>query len=173
MDLMLNRARQADHNRPANLPELPAVAPGLFVRHRERGFVALITASQATFSMTRDLTASVPVVYGAGQETADTAQWVVSELLGNAQRACGDHVPLVVEVCTTAHGIQVNVHDPIPDRLPRRGAAAMDSDDAESGRGMPLLDVLAPGWNIASSPLGKQIRCHVVDAKSEQPKAGR
>ncbi len=76
-------------------------------------------------------------------------------------RACGDHVPLVVEVYLTGHGIQVNVHDPAAELPLRRSTVAMDSDTAESGRGLGLLDMLAPGWESAPSPVGKQIRCHI------------
>lgn len=161
---MLRRARMHDQRR-SQRPELPACVPGLYVRHRDRGFVAHITASEVAFSMVRALTASVPVAYGAGQAAADTAEWLVSELLGNAMAACGDHVPLVVEVYATGRGVQANVHDPAADRLPCRSAVAMDSDKAESGRGLGLLDMLAPGWDVVPSPVGKQIRCHIADAR--------
>ncbi|MFJ9380350.1 ATP-binding protein [Streptomyces sp. NPDC101455] len=146
-------------------PVLPASVPGFYLRHRAGGFVAHITASEYAFSTVRGLTASVPVAYGAGQDTADTAKWVVSELLGNSVRACGDHVPLVIEVYATGHGIQVNVHDPAAELPLHRGTVAMDSDTAESGRGLGLLDMLAPGWESAPSPVGKQIRCHIVASK--------
>ena len=145
-------------------PVLPASVPGFHLRPRAGGFVAHITASEAAFSTVRGLTASVPVAYGADQDIADTATWVVSELLGNALRACGDHVPLVVEVYVTGHGIQVNVHDPAAELPLHRSTVAMDSDTAESGRGLGLLDMLAPGWDVVSSPVGKQIRCH-IDAR--------
>ena len=145
-------------------PVLPASVPGFYLRHRQAGFVAHITASEFAFSTVRGLTASVPVAYGADQDTADTATWVVSELLGNSVRACGDHVPLVIEVHATGCGIQVNVHDPAAELPLHRSTVAMDSDTAESGRGLGLLDMLAPGWAVVSSPVGKQIRCH-IDAR--------
>jgi len=145
-------------------PVLPASVPGLYVQHRDRGFVAHITASEVTFSTVRGLTVSVPMAYGADQATADTAEWLASELLGNAVRACGDHVPLVVEVYVTGSSIQVNVHDPAVELPLHRSAVAMDSDTAESGRGLGLLDLLAPGWDVVSSPVGKQIRCR-IDAR--------
>ncbi|MER5465546.1 ATP-binding protein [Streptomyces sp. NPDC002668] len=109
----------------------------------------------------RGLTVTVLMAYGADRESAATAQLVVSELVGNAKRACGDHVPLVVEVYVTAFGIAVTVHDPVPELLPHRSDVEMDSADAESGRGLALLDVLAPGWCIECSMVGKQIRCHI------------
>ncbi|MFE7077226.1 ATP-binding protein [Streptomyces sp. NPDC057620] len=105
----------------------------------------------------------MPRAYGVDPDLGESAEMVVSELLGNAVRACGDHVALIVEVCVTGCGVQVNVHDPA-DRLPCRSAVVMDSDSAESGRGLGLLDVLAPGWDVVSSPVGKQIRCR-IDAR--------
>ncbi|MGV9503584.1 ATP-binding protein [Streptomyces sp. NPDC003642] len=161
MDDMLRRTR-IDDQRRSQRPPLPACVPGLCVKHRGRGVVAHITASEFTFSAVRGLTVSVLKAYGAGQATADTAEWLVSELLGNAVRACGDHVPLVVEVYVTGRSVQVNVHDPAADLLPARTAVAMDSDTAESGRGLGLLDMLAPGWDVVPSAIGKQIRCRIA-----------
>jgi anti-sigma regulatory factor (Ser/Thr protein kinase) len=140
---------------------LPACVPGLYVRHRDRGFVAHLTASKSTLSAVRGLTATVLAAYGTDREAAATAQLVVSELVGNAVRACGTDVPLVVEVYRTAVGIAVGVHDPVPELLPQRTGAAMDNPEAESGRGLVLLDLFAPGWTVEHSPIGKQIRCHL------------
>jgi hypothetical protein len=64
-------------------------------------------------------------------------------------------------VYVTSTGVAVNVHDPAPEQLPRRQEVALDSTEAESGRGLPLLDLLAPGWTVEHSPIGKQIRCHL------------
>jgi hypothetical protein len=92
--------------------------------------------------------------------TAESAQLVVSEPAGNSVRAVGEHTPVVVEVCATT-GVGVNVHDPDPGALPARGRTALDSAEAESGRGLHLLDLLAPGRHIGRSPIGKQVRCRV------------
>ncbi|MGW3563553.1 ATP-binding protein [Streptomyces sp. NPDC000941] len=120
-----------------------------------------MTASATTARAIRQMTAEVPVAYGADQETAENAMLVVSELISNADRACGPDALLFVEVYATDTGIAVTVHDPRGDLLPTRSTAAMDSSEAESGRGLRLLDELAPGWTTACSPIGKQIRCHV------------
>ncbi|MFI8932469.1 ATP-binding protein [Streptomyces sp. NPDC053474] len=112
--------------------------------------------------LVRQLTTKVLAAYGVGDDTAGTAQWVVSELAANAVRACGEHTPLVVEVYATSAAVTVNVHDPDPLALPRRQAVALDSADAESGRGLALLDALAPGWTVRRSPVGKQIRCRIA-----------
>ncbi|MFK4100255.1 hypothetical protein ACI2L1_09285 [Streptomyces sp. NPDC019531] len=61
---------------------------------------------------------------GLAPGAVDSAQLVLSELVGNSVRACGDHVPLVVEVCVTSYGIALNVHDPDPGVLPRPGGGS-------------------------------------------------
>ena len=85
---------------------------------------------------------------------------MASELIGNSVRACGDLVPLVVEVDTGRRGVSVKVHDPDRRALPRRSDMPSDCG-AESGRGLPLVDLLAPGWQVARTPIGKQVSCHL------------
>lgn len=142
-------------------PELPAPVAGLYQRHRSQGFVAYVTASQDNLRALRRQSAAVLEAYGATPEAVSDAQLVLTELYTNAVRACGEHVPLVVDVHTTWTGVAVNVHDPSPAVLPRRSAAAPDAAEVESGRGLVLLDVLAPDWTIRRSPIGKQICCHL------------
>ncbi|MFJ5226177.1 ATP-binding protein [Streptomyces sp. NPDC088400] len=91
-----------------------------------------------------------------------TSSMPSSELIGNAVRACGDHVPVVVEVYAVSFGVAVTVHDPDPDTVPRRRGVALDNAVAESGRGLVLLDLLAPGWHVIRSSIGKQVRCRVA-----------
>ena len=144
-------------------PSLPKTEAGFYLRHREGGLVAHITATQDTLSTLRALARSVLLFYGTTTDHADSAQLVLSVLVGNSIRACGEHhVPLVIEVYTTAADVTVSVHDPVPELLPRRSEASMDSDQAVGGRGLALLDVLTPGWSIESSPVGKTIRCHLA-----------
>lgn len=140
-------------------PALPASEPGLYLRHRDRGFVAHMLAGPFRLSLVRRLTAKSLLGHGASAETAGTAQLVLSELVGNAIRACGDDAPLVVEVYVGDTGTVVSVHDPAPDLLPRPAESAMDSADAESGRGLPLLNLLCTDVTVTASPIGKQIRC--------------
>lgn len=147
---------------PAPRPAVPASSPGFYVQHRDHGVTVHLTASEHTVRTVRGLAAAVLMFYGADRDTAYTAQLVLSELLGNAVRAGGDHVPLVVEAYLPAGGATVCVHDPLPELLPCRRGAAMDSALAESGRGLPLLDALAPGWTVTASPIGKQVRCHIA-----------
>ncbi|MGP3635278.1 hypothetical protein ACTU45_18235 [Streptomyces sp. 24-1644] len=66
-----------------------------------------------------------------------------------------------MEVYAAAFGIAVNVHDPDPRAVPRRRGIALDDAEAEAGRGLALLDLLAPGWRMVRSSIGKQIRCRI------------
>ncbi|MBC3844585.1 hypothetical protein GXW82_43715 [Streptacidiphilus sp. 4-A2] len=105
-------------------PPLPKTKDGFYLRHRDGGLVAHITATQDTLSDLRRLARMALLFYGATSDHADTAQLVLSELVGNAVRACGEHdVPLVIEAYTTVDGVTVTVHDPVPELLPHRGTA--------------------------------------------------
>lgn len=84
--------------------------------------------------------------------------------------ACGDFVPLVAEVAVepsrgygdgAERGVRVRLHDPYRLALPLVGGVRMDDPEAESGRGLPIIDLLAPGWRVAKTPVGKQARCRI------------
>ncbi|WP_328767955.1 ATP-binding protein [Streptomyces sp. NBC_00286] len=135
--------------------------PGFYVRSRPHGFAAHICASPQNLCEVRQLTSTELLAQGVKVDTVDSAQLVLSELVGNSVRAYGDHVPLVVEVYVTSYGVAVNVHDPDPSALPRRRATPLDSPEAETGRGLALVDLLAPGWHVRRSAIGKQVRCRV------------
>lgn len=145
-------------------PELPPPAPGFYLRHRSQGLVAHVTASPQSLRAVRDQSAIVLLAYGVAPGLVADVQSVVTELYTNAAKACGDHAPLVMDVHATWSGVVVNAHDPRPDLLPRRPAIPSDNARAESGRGLVLLDALAPGWTIRPSPIGKQICCLVRGA---------
>ncbi|MFI6703176.1 ATP-binding protein [Streptomyces sp. NPDC050509] len=146
--------------RREQVPQPPT--PGFYLRHRSRGFAAHVNATGSHLRSLRELTAKVLADLGVDADAVDTAQLVVSELVGNAVRACGDHVPVVVEVYAASFGVAVNVHDPDPHTLPRRRGVPLDHATAESGRGLALLDLLTPDWHVIRSSIGKQVRCRVA-----------
>jgi hypothetical protein len=135
--------------------------PGFYVRSRPYGLTAHICASPQNLCEVRQLARVELLAQGVEVDAVDSTQLVLSELVGNSVRAYGDHVPLVVEVYVTSHGVAVNVHDPDPSTLPRRRATPLDSAEAETGRGLALVDLLAPGWHVRRSAIGKQVRCRV------------
>ncbi|GAA2520712.1 ATP-binding protein [Streptomyces longisporus] len=145
----------------APTPPLTPTALGFYLRTRPHGFVAHVSASPQNLCAVRRLTRAELLARGIEEDAVDSAQLVLSELVGNSVRAYGDYVPLVVEVYVTAYGVAVNVHDPDPGALPRRRVTPLDSAEAEDGRGLGMVDLLAPGWHVRRSTIGKQVRCHV------------
>ncbi|MFJ1551159.1 ATP-binding protein [Streptomyces sp. NPDC088246] len=99
---------------------------------------------------------------GAGEEVAETARLVAGELVGNAVRLCGPWTPVVVQVFHMLGRVVVQVHDPEPAEMPARGPQSPDNTDAETGRGLWILDALAPGWSVQPTPVGKQVTCTLL-----------
>ncbi len=140
---------------------LTPTTPGFYLRTRPHGFTAHVCASSQNLCAMRQLARAELLAQGIEGDAVDSAQLVLSELVGNSVRAYGNYVPLVVEVYVTSYGVTVNVHDPDPGALPKRRATPLDSADAEAGRGLGLVDLLAPGWHVRRSAIGKQVRCRV------------
>jgi anti-sigma regulatory factor (Ser/Thr protein kinase) len=132
---------------------------GFFLQSRPRGFSAHLVASAGHLREVRHLTLVTLEKAGVDAEVCQAAELLVSELVGNAVHACGPHVPLVVEVDAEAGGVFVRVHDPLGDKLPERSTTPLDDADAESGRGLLIVDALAPHWTVHRTPIGKQIVC--------------
>lgn len=139
------------------------------------GFVLHLSATPRNLRGVRGLTEKTLLDAGVNADLAHTVQLVLSELYGNAVRACGDFAPLVAEVevepppgirAGAPDAVWVCLHDPCRDTRPRRGGVRLDDPDAESGRGLPLLDLLAPGWGVAPTPVGKQVCCRVPFVRS-------
>jgi len=148
----------------------PATAePGFFIVQRPFGFTVYICACQEHFRRVRALVQALLRGAGIDEEVASDAELVASELMGNAIRACGDLAPLVVETRIDTTGVWVSVHDPLSTRLPQRSETTPDDADQESGRGLRLLDTLAPGWHVRRTPIGKQIRCHLSSTGADRP----
>ncbi|MCC9742273.1 ATP-binding protein [Streptomyces sp. MNU89] len=140
----------------------PAVTPAGFVLH--------LSATPRHLSATRRLVEKTLCGAGVDADLTDSVQLVLSELYGNAVRACGDFVPLVAEVEVEAapgmgagapSAVWVRLHDPYRAARPRRTGVRLDDPEAESGRGLPIVDLLAPGWDVTATPVGKQVRCRV------------
>ena len=137
----------------------PQAACGFYLVHRGAGFALHMHASQEHLRQMRQVVFKTVTGSGIGEEIAESAQLVASELVGNAVRLCGPWAPVVVQVYRQADQVLVQVHDPEPGVLPERRDEALDSADAETGRGLWILDALAPGWRVESTPVGKQVTC--------------
>ncbi|MBO8194458.1 ATP-binding protein [Streptomyces oryzae] len=94
--------------------------------------------------------------WGAPQ-VADTVALCVSELLTNVVVHVGEGVPATVGITWCGHDrVRLGVTDPDPRPLPALPAAA---PDAESGRGLALIDVLALRWGVAEGAYAKTVWC--------------
>lgn len=81
----------------------------------------------------------------------DTAQLLVSEVVTNAvQHAAG---PILLSLRQYPTTLRCDVEDADP-RAPQRTAG---SDEAESGRGLVLLDALTVAWGSRQTRVGKSI----------------
>ncbi|MFI9587851.1 ATP-binding protein [Streptomyces sp. NPDC052236] len=138
-----------------------APAGAFYLRPRPQGFSLYMNSCAEHLRMVRELAARTLGEAGVDAGTCENVQLVISELVGNGVRACGDRVPLVVEVDAERAGVSVKVHDPEGERMPMRTPVSLDDAESENGRGLGLVDFLAPDWQTVRTPLGKQIVCHV------------
>jgi anti-sigma regulatory factor (Ser/Thr protein kinase) len=97
------------------------------------------------------------------QEVIFEAQLLVSELVGNAVRHGLPPVEVAV-FCRGADAMEVRVRD----TGTRRGPAAIPDpeppgEDAESGRGLMIVDLLSDAWGAVDEPDGTTVwfRLHV------------
>jgi anti-sigma regulatory factor (Ser/Thr protein kinase) len=128
--------------------------------------MSVLDLDGATFRVSLDALPTAPGVaryfltqlldlWGIKSDAADDALVMLSELVTNALQATGraagptvprrdETVPVVfVTARATWHGLHVEIWDSCPNKLPQLGKAA---DDAESGRGLFLVESLATRW---------------------------
>jgi anti-sigma regulatory factor (Ser/Thr protein kinase) len=139
-----------------------ASGPGFYLTPWSAGFTVHLTASAFHLTSLRRLVEDTLRRAGVDGETTASVQLVASELIGNSVRACGDFVPLVVDVEAGSAGVSVKVHDPDGNRFPCQPKTALDDAYAESGRGLGLVGLLTFGWYVVRTPVGKQVCCCVA-----------
>ncbi|WP_436842522.1 ATP-binding protein [Streptomyces flaveolus] len=89
-------------------------------------------------------------------------QLCVTELVGNVIRHVGEGVCVRVRVARTDGGrIRVEVTDPEPKALP---VLVPTSDDAETGRGLALIDAVAVGWGVEQG-VEKTVWCELTEGE--------
>ncbi|MGI5438664.1 ATP-binding protein [Streptomyces shenzhenensis] len=85
---------------------------------------------------------SVMALWGLSGD-APTAALLISELVTNAIRHTPSSEVLVVASQLSAERVRLAVFDTASDRLPQQRP---EEDDAESGRGLQLVDAFADRW---------------------------
>lgn len=79
------------------------------------------------------------------QEVSEAAQLCVSELVANVIKHVGPATPTTLAVFMSGTRLRIEVHDPDPRALP----VLADADsDAETGRGMALIDAITDRWGV-------------------------
>ena len=87
-------------------------------------------------------------------------QLCVTELVGNVIRHLGEGTPVRVRVARVDGRTRVEVTDPDPRALP---VLIRATGDAESGRGLALLDAMALRWGVVQGVAGKTVWCELVE----------
>ncbi|WP_405743422.1 ATP-binding protein [Streptomyces sp. NBC_01525] len=91
----------------------------------------------------------------------------VGELLSNAVRHVGGGVPLSVRIAATASGgCRIAVTDPARRALPVLRYVA---GDAESGRGLALVNAVAVRWGVWQHADGKTVWCETAATVRQAP----
>jgi anti-sigma regulatory factor (Ser/Thr protein kinase) len=137
----------------------PQASCGFYLVHHGARFALHMSASPEHLQEMRQAVFKAVTGAGIGEAIAESARLVASELVGNAVRLCGPWAPVVVQVHPQEDHVLVQVHDPESAALPKRRGQAPDSADTEAGRGLWILDALAPGWTVEPTAVGKQITC--------------
>ncbi|OEU87446.1 hypothetical protein DB35_23075 [Streptomyces abyssalis] len=91
-------------------------------------------------------------------ELAGTAQLCVSELLTNAITHIGPGTPVTLHASMAGPNPRLSLTDPVPDAMP---ALQRADDDAESGRGLALLDALTHRWGVDRGRHSKTVWCEL------------
>jgi anti-sigma regulatory factor (Ser/Thr protein kinase) len=78
-------------------------------------------------------------------DVVDEAQLCVSELVANVIRHVGPGTPATLVVSRAGTRLRIEVRDPDARVLP---TLVSPDSDAESGRGMALVDAIAAGWGV-------------------------
>jgi len=91
-------------------------------------------------------------------ELADTARLCVSELLTNAIVHVGKGTPVTLHASMAGPHPRLSLTDPDPRTLP---TLQPPTDDAESGRGLALLNALTLRWGVDHGTFGKTVWCEL------------
>lgn len=94
--------------------------------------------------------------WGLPEATEETARLCVSELLTNVIRHVGTGSAVTLRLWMVAGGPRLELTDPDPDGTP---VLRHPSQEAESGRGLALLDALTARWGVTRNVDSKTTWC--------------
>ncbi|WP_447037685.1 ATP-binding protein [Streptomyces sp. DSM 118878] len=92
-------------------------------------------------------------------EVADEVQLCVSELVANVITHVGEQTPTALRLTKSDTHVRIEVRDPDARALPTLLAP---TDEAESGRGMALLDAVTDRWGVTLCGDSKVTWCELA-----------
>ncbi|WP_282700879.1 ATP-binding protein [Streptomyces sp. CC219B] len=108
-----------------------------------QGYSETLPRTEETVSVARGLVLKACAAWEIGNETAEAAALVLSDLVTNAvNHARGDSLRVIAE-CPPGDRLYLAVVDMDPSRVPM---LRTPGDDDTDGRGLVLVDVLAHRW---------------------------
>jgi anti-sigma regulatory factor (Ser/Thr protein kinase) len=127
-------------------------------RPLDAGRFALVTLPTSPFWARRYTRMFLNSCQGIGEETAETAELLVSELVTNAVRFGGDPARAKTSLISLSlrhfrGSLLIEVYD-TDDNPP---VLSGHDDDAESGRGLLLVNALAKEWSYFFPPVGGKV----------------
>lgn len=99
--------------------------------------------TEQTASLARGLASTACAAWGLGDETAEAAALVVSELVTNSVRHARGHSLRVIVERLADDRVYLAVVDMVPSRVP---VLRTPGGDDTGGRGLVLVDVLSDRW---------------------------
>nr|WP_024126472.1 ATP-binding protein [Streptomyces sp. FR1]AHE39091.1 Putative regulatory protein [Streptomyces sp. FR1] len=133
----------------------------IYLREQDGMLVGHLIPSQVTLSELRDRVGEFLKSAGTDSDVAEIAVLAVSELVGNAVRACDEGVPVIADAHVSKEGVVVGITDPEPSRLPTPSAVPLDNAEADSGRGLAMLEVLGVDITVELTPFSKRVVCTI------------
>lgn len=120
-------------------------------------FAMLWTATPEGASLARRITLKRLRWWGIGAEDAAV---VIGELAANAVTHCREaaHRDFFLRVAVHGRTLRIEVADGCRGRVPE---VIKPPDDAESGRGMLIVDALCSAWGITEQAGGKTVWCEI------------
>ncbi|MDX3066757.1 MULTISPECIES: ATP-binding protein [Streptomyces] len=133
----------------------------IYLGEQDGMLVGHLIPSQVTLSELRKRVGEFLKSAGIDSDVAAIAVLAVSELVGNAIRACGEGVPVIADAHVGKEGVVVGITDPEPSRLPSPSAVPLDNAEADCGRGLAMLEVFGGDITVELTPFSKRVLCTI------------
>lgn len=135
---------------PSVSPERLLAEVNALLSEAAGGVAARLEPQMESAGRARRLAESVAVAWGE-EEMGEAMTLLVSELVGNAVRHSDSEIDVVITL--RADAVRVEVQD----RSPQRPVPRLIDEDAESGRGLGIVEALSSAWGVEPAEVGKVV----------------